>query len=317
MTHKNNINSDNVNKKNCISLFEYSEDEIHALLDTAISLKHNRGLAGNQTMLNKTGVLIFEKPSLRTHISFETAIYELGGHAIVLHGNMVQMGKRETVRDVAKNLERIVHLIIARTYKHETIEELTRHGSIPVINALSDKAHPCQALAFALTLKEHRSGLKKMKIVFIGDGNNVCNSLMVISAKLGYDFVAVCPNGFAPEKNILSACMQIAAKNGCTVETTPDLYKSISDASVIYTDVWTSMGQEDEAETRKKHFTEYQVNEALLKRAPSDVLVSHCLPAHRGEEITSDVLDSEHSIAFDEAENRLHVQKAVIVNLFS
>jgi ornithine carbamoyltransferase len=309
--------SDFGKKKNCISLLDYSEDEIGHLMTMAAELKRKRGTAENTAVRNKTGVLIFEKPSLRTHISFETALYELGAHPIVLHSNMVQMGKREAVKDVAKNLERLVHLIIARTYLHETIVELAVHSSIPVINALSDKFHPCQALAFALTMHERRANEKKLKVVFIGDGNNVCHSLMVVCAKLGYRFVAACPPGYEPDPAVVETCGAIARRNGASVELTGDPKGCLFDASVIYTDVWTSMGQENEADERKKRFAGYQINEALLKRAPPDVLVSHCLPAHRGEEITSEVLDSASSVALDEAENRLHVQKAVIVHLFS
>jgi ornithine carbamoyltransferase len=304
-------------KKNLITLLDYSEEEIDHLITTAKDLKRRRLVDENKVFLNKTGVLIFEKPSLRTHISFETAIYELGGHPITIPSNMVQMGKRETVQDVAKNLERLVHCIIARTYLHETIVELAAACSIPVINALSDKYHPCQALAFALTVSEHRGGAKKLKTVFIGDGNNVCNSLMVMCAKRGYDFTVACPEGYEPDRSITEACTAIANKNGAVIEVTHDLFSCVKDASILYTDVWASMGQENETEERRKHFAGFQLNRAVLDRAPSDALVSHCLPAHRGEEITSEVLDSERSLALDEAENRLHVQKAAIVHLFS
>jgi ornithine carbamoyltransferase len=302
-------------KKNLISLLEYSEDEIENVISMALVLKQDRFSSRYKILNGKTGVLIFEKPSLRTHISFETALHELGGHPVVL--SMVQMGKRETVKDVAKNLERMVHLIVARTYSHQTIIDLAKHSSIPVINALSDKFHPCQALAFGVTVKERFGARKGLKVVFIGDGNNVCNSIMILCAKLGHHFVAACPKGFEPEGSIIETCEPIAKKNNASIAVTNDPLEQISDASVLYTDVWTSMGQENEAEDRKKHFTGFQINEALLKRAPADALVSHCLPAHRGEEITSDVLDSDRSIALDEAENRLHAQKAVIIHLFS
>jgi ornithine carbamoyltransferase len=306
-------------KKNCISLLGYSEDEIDHLLTMALSLKRARDTEERTVspLSNKTGVLIFEKPSLRTHISFETALFELGAHSIVLPSNMIQMGKRETVRDVAKNLERLVHLIVARTYLHETIVELAMHSSIPVINALSDKYHPCQALAFALTMLEHRGKEKKINVVFIGDGNNVCHSIMVLCAKRGYHFTAACPSGYEPDRDVWEACAPIARRNGGSVAVTADPVAAVAQADVVYTDVWASMGQENEAEERKKRFAAFQVNASLLQRAPADVLVSHCLPAHRGEEITSDVLDSEASVALDEAENRLHVQKAIIVHLFS
>jgi len=304
-------------KKDLITLLNYSEDQIERLMTLAIDLKRTRPFDETAVFKNKTAVLIFEKPSLRTHISFETAIYELGGHPISIPSTMVQMGKRETVKDVAKNLERMVHCIIARTYLHETIVELATHSSVPVINALSDKHHPCQALAFALTLSEHRPGAGKLKIVFVGDGNNVCTSLMIVCAKRGHDFVVACPSGYEPDPAMTEQCRTIARKNGCAVEVTTDLMGSVKNASVLYTDVWASMGQESQAERRKTDFAGFQLNEELLRRAPSDVLVSHCLPAHRGEEITSAVLDSERCVALDEAENRLHVQKAAIVHLFS
>ena len=304
-------------KKDCISLLDFSEDEIERVIAMALRLKRDRFSQKQKILNGKTGVLIFEKPSLRTHISFETAIYELGGHPVVLSSNMVQMGKRETVRDVAKNLERMVHLIIARTFSHKTIVELAMHSSIPVINALSDAFHPCQALAFGVALSERFDKAKRLNIVFIGDGNNVCNSLMVLCAKRGYRFTVACPEGFEPDGGILETCRSIAKRNNASVSVTHDPAGSVAEAQVVYTDVWTSMGRESEAEERRKHFIGFQVNEALLKRAPADVLISHCLPAHRDEEITSEVLDSDRSIALDEAENRLHAQKAVIIHLFS
>jgi ornithine carbamoyltransferase len=317
MIVKNKKTALSATKKNLLSLLEYSEDEIEHVIAMAQQLKRNRFSNDHKIFNGKTGVLIFEKPSLRTHISFETAIFELGGHSIVLSSNMVQMGKRESVKDVAKNLERLVHLIVARTYSHQTIVDLALYGSIPVINALSDKFHPCQALALAQTVDERFHGQKRLKVVFIGDGNNVCHSLMILCAKRGYHFIAACPEGYEPDRSIVQVCETIAKKNNASVSVTHNPAECVRDASILYTDVWTSMGQEHEADERKRHFIGFQVNEALLKRAPADVLVSHCLPAHRDEEITSDVLDSDRSIALDEAENRLHVQKAVIIHLFS
>ena len=303
--------------KDVLTLLEFSTEELYSLIESAKKLKENRLKKDPKIFAGKTGVLIFEKPSLRTRISFETAINELGGHAINLASEGVGMGKRESVEDVARNLERMVHLIIARTFSHNTIEKLAHYSSIPVVNALTDTHHPCQALAFALTMHERLNSRKGVKVVFIGDGNNVCHSLMLLSAKLGYDFTAVTPKGYEPEKEILSNCSDIARKGGSKIELTNHINGAVRDATVIYTDVWTSMGQEKEEEKRKKDFAGFQINNALLSRAPSQVMVSHCLPAHRGQEITSDVLDSGHSIAFDEAENRLHVQKAIIVYLFS
>jgi len=316
MVQKLNTSTDTF-KKNVVTLLDYTTEEISKIIHDAKILKRNRLTTENKILRNKTGVLIFEKPSLRTHISFDTALYELGGHPIVLSSNMVQMGKRESVRDVAKNLERLVHLIIARTHRHQTIEELALHSSIPVINALSDKFHPCQAMAFAMTLSEHIGDTKDVNVVFIGDGNNVCNSLMVVCAQLGYNFTAASPEGYEPDRSITETCSAVAKTNNGSITVTNDPYARLGNATVIYTDVWASMGQETEAEHRKMHFAGYQVNMDMINKAPSGVLVSHCLPAHRGEEITSDVLDSEHSIALDEAENRLHIQKSIIVHLFS
>ena len=304
-------------KKDLISLLTFSADEIKEILSIALQLKKQRLTADPRIFSNKSGVMIFEKPSLRTRITFETAIFELGGHPINLSAETIGMGKRETVADVARNLERWVHLIIARTYSHATVEKLAEYSSIPVINALTDLFHPCQALAFAQTLIENIGDRKKVTVVFIGDGNNVCNSIMALCAKLGYDFTIVCPPLYTPKRDILQQCSSIAHSTGGTVAVTHDILDAVKNATVLYTDVWTSMGQESETERRRRDFSPYQVNQSVLSHASSDVLVSHCLPAHRGEEITSEVLDSSHSIALDEAENRLHVQKAVIVYLFS
>lgn len=304
-------------KRDLLSLFELTKDDIESILKTAAKLKKQRSTYSPAILNNKTGVMIFEKPSLRTRVTFETAINELGGHAINLASEMIGMGKRESVTDVARNLERIVHLIVARTYSHQTVVELAKNSRVPVINALTDKFHPCQALAFGLTLREHITDDKKIKVVFIGDSNNVCNSIMVLCAKLGYDFTVVCPKKYCPEQTILNQCLEIARLNKCTIEITDNMKNAAKDATVLYTDVWTSMGQEHESEQRKRDFTTFQLNLEFLSNAPEEALVSHCLPAHRGEEITSEVLDSDRCIAFDEAENRLHVQKSVIAHLFS
>jgi ornithine carbamoyltransferase len=303
-------------KKDFLTLFERSPSEIRAVIELAAGLKAGRGAAEKKALAGKTGVMIFEKPSLRTRVTFETAIHELGGHAINLASEAVGMGKRESVEDVARALGGVAHLIVARTFSHSTLEKLAGACGIPVINALTDKSHPCQALAFALTLHEKRPG-KKLSVVFAGDGNNVCRSIMVICAKLGHKFTAAGPEGYQPGTDILQTCKEICAQTGGDVNVTADLGEAVKDADAIYTDVWASMGQESEAEERKKIFRAYQVNEELISRAPAGVLISHCLPAHRGEEITSGVLDSANSVAFIEAENRLHVQKAVITELFS
>jgi ornithine carbamoyltransferase len=305
-------------KKDLVSLLDLTPDEIRNMIVQAREFKRKRLVDEPKVFAHKTAVLIFEKPSLRTRITFETAVHELGGHAITLTSDMIGIGKRESAEDVARNLERWVHLIIARTFSHSTVEQLAKYSKRPVINALTDTDHPCQALAFAMTLDEYRGSLKKnTKIVFVGDCNNVCNSLMFLCAKLGFDFTVACPDGYGPTEPVRNAVAEIARVSGSTIAVSSDPCSAVKGAAAIYTDVWTSMGQENEQEKRKKAFAAFSVNEKLMSCAPADALVSHCLPAHRGEEITSAVLDSKASIAFDEAENRLHVQKAVIVHLFS
>jgi len=233
--------------KDLISLVEFSPQAIRAILAQARKFKLDRPRGGRKIFSNKTGVLIFEKPSLRTRITFETAIHELGGHAITLTSDMVGIGKRESVEDVARNLERWVHLIIARTYSHSTVEQLAEHCSIPVINALTDTFHPCQALAFAMTLDEH-CGRKKKKVVFIGDSNNVCNSLLILCAKLGHDFTVACPQGYEPLKPVWDRAAEIAGESGALLAVTHDPAGAVAEADAVYTDVWTSMGQEKESE---------------------------------------------------------------------
>ncbi|MCL2182690.1 MAG: ornithine carbamoyltransferase [Chitinispirillia bacterium] len=303
-------------KKDLLTLFDYSTEDIRGILALAAKLKEGRGVSEKRVLSGKTGVMIFEKPSLRTRISFETAIVELGGHPINLASESVGMGIRESIEDVARNLERVVHLIVARTFAHETLTRLAAACSVPVINALTDTSHPCQALAFGLTMQEER-GAKRLSVAFVGDGNNVCCSIMALCAKLGHKITITGPKGYEPPAATINICKEICASTGGEVLVTGDPGAAVRDADVIYTDVWTSMGQEAEAGVREKAFGGYQVNAALIARAPKDVMVSHCLPAHRGEEITSDVLDSDASVAYDEAENRLHVQKAVITHLFS
>jgi ornithine carbamoyltransferase len=303
-------------QKNLISLFDYSTQQIQKIIERGRQVKEDRLQEIKGCFAEKSCVLLFEKPSLRTRITFETAINELGGFAINLEPSMVQMGTRETVEDVARNLRRWVHCIVARTFAHNTLIRLAQYSQIPVVNALSDTFHPCQALAFGLTILE-RFGTRPITVAFVGDGNNVCNSLMILSAKLGYTFVAAAPHGFEPDETIVAQCSAIAESNGGTVSVGNDPRAAVKRADVIYTDVWTSMGQEHEARKRKNIFTDFQINDTILSYAPSEVVVSHCLPAHRGEEITDEIMDSDRMIAFDEAENRLHAQKAVLIELFS
>jgi len=303
--------------KDLLTLMDFSSERIDKTLRLARDLKARRLCDEPQVLSRRTGVLLFEKPSLRTRITFETGIHELGGHPLNLEPHMVQLGKRETVADVARNLDRWVHLIVARTYAHETLEELARRCSAPVVNALTDRFHPCQALAFALTVREHLSDEKHINTAFVGDGNNVCVSIMVVCARLGYSFILACPDGYAPPEETVEQCRRIASSTGSEIKIVREPREAVANASIIYTDVWTSMGQEQEKSRREKAFASYQVNKNLLSEAPAEALVSHCLPAHRGEEITGEVLDSPRCIAFDEAENRLYVQKAVIVRIFT
>ena len=260
-------------------------------------------------MAGKTLAMIFEKPSLRTRISFETGIFQLGGHAIYLAPWDIRLGERETVADIARNLARVVDMIVARTFSHAALAELAQHASIPVINGLSDLHHPCQVLADLLTLIEHGRSLDKMRVVFVGDGNNVVSSWMEAATLFRFSFALACPPGYEPDAAILAACRSAGAK----IEVTHSVPEATRRADVIYTDVWTSMGQEEEAVERRRSFADYQVNEEIMSHAAKDALVMHCLPAHRGEEITEGVLESRQAVVFDQAENRLHVQKALMI----
>jgi ornithine carbamoyltransferase len=299
------------------SLLDYSSDEISHLLESATSLKKNRLKAETPVMGGRSGALLFEKPSLRTRVSFETALNELGGHAVNLAADMVGMGKRETIADVARNLERWVHVVVFRTFSHSRLEEFANNCDIPVINALTDSFHPCQALAFGLTLREQFGNDVPGSVVFVGDGNNVCSSIMVLCATLGIDFTIACAEGYEPAGAVMNACRDRASASGAVIAVSHSPAEAVHNAAVVYTDVWASMGQENEAARRARDFRGFQINDELLAHAPREAVVSHCLPAHRGEEITDEVLDSPRCVALDEAENRLHVQKAVIRFLLS
>ena len=298
--------------KNLISINDLNKEEAVELLDLAAKLKSGEI---KPSLDGKTLALVFEKPSLRTRVTFEAGMTQLGGHAIYLTRNDIQIGERETVSDAAKNLERWVDAIAARTFAHKTVVELAQNAKIPVINALSDIEHPCQALADFLTIKEHKSGLDGLKIVYVGDANNVCNSLYLLAGILGVNFVASSPEGYRLAEDIVQAGSAHAKQTGARLEMIDDPLEAVENADVIYTDVWVSMGQEDEKEERVKVFEKYQVNSDLVKKAKDDVIVMHCLPAKRGYEITDEVLDGPHSVVFDEAENRLHAQKALLVKL--
>ncbi len=297
-------------KRDFLTLADLTRAELEEILHLAATLKRDLK-AGKQPPLlsGKSLVMIFEKPSLRTRVTFEVGMTQLGGSAIYLTPKDIQLGERESVADIARNLERWVDLIMARTFSHGTLLELAQHAAVPVINGLSDLLHPCQVLTDCFTLLEKRGRLDGLRIAFIGDANNVANSWMNAAAKFGFEFVLACPPGYEPHEATVSHAQAAGAK----VLVTHDVAAAAEGADVFYTDVWTSMGQENEAAQRRRDFAAYQINAQLLRRARRDVVVMHCLPAHRGEEITDEVIDGPRSIVFDQAENRLHTQKGIMV----
>ncbi|MFM7143635.1 MAG: ornithine carbamoyltransferase [Alphaproteobacteria bacterium] len=297
--------------KDLLSLADLSREEILAICDDAARLKAElRSGLGARPLVGRTLAMIFEKPSLRTRVTFETGVKQLGGASVYLD---IRLGERETVADIARNLSRWVDLIVARTFSHRTLVELAHHATIPVINGLSDLSHPCQVLADLLTLREHRGAdLSRLEVAFVGDGNNVVNSWLEAAGRVGFGFRLGCPRGYEPDASILAVAQE---RNPGRVVVVHDPAEAVRGADAVYTDVWTSMGQEAETERRRRDFAGFQVNAALLSHAKADALVMHCLPAHRGEEITADVLEGPRSVVFDEAENRLHAQKAVMVRL--
>lgn len=299
-----------------VDLFDVSPDEARALLDRALALKQDDRQGRRPTLLpGRTLGLLFEKPSLRTRVSFEAAIAHLGGNAIFLRGGDVGLGSRESLADFARVTSQYVDALAVRTFAHATIEELARHATVPVINALSDAAHPCQALADLLTIHEELGRLDGVKLAFVGDGNNVARSLALASALLGVDFVLGCPSGYSFPTEFQQG---FAAKFPRTpLRVLHDPKQAVAGASVVYTDVWASMGQESEADERREVFAPFRVDETLLARARPDAIFMHCLPARRGEEVTSEVLDGSRSRIIAQAANRLHFQKALLVWLFA
>ena len=296
--------------KDLISLADLTGEEILELLDLADRLKKmQREGVKHRYLEGQTLAMIFEKPSLRTRVTFETGIFQLGGQGIMMN---MQLGERESAADVARNLERWVDGIMARTFSHQAVVDLGAHASVPVINALTDKLHPCQILADAQALREHRPQFPELKLAFVGDGNNVLASWLNLAARLPLSVTLVCPEGYEPDPEVL-AFAQANAQGEVVV--THDVAAGLKDADAVYTDVWASMGQEEEAEARRAVFAPYRVDAALMAKARPDALFMHCLPAHRGEEVTDEVIDGPGSIVFDQAENRLHAQKAVMVKL--
>ena len=298
-----------------ISLADLKGDEILALLERADEMKAmQRAGKAYQPLKGLTAAMIFEKPSLRTRVTFETGMFQLGGHAVHLESLQIRLGERESVPDAARNLDRWVDGIIARTFAHQTVVDLAAYTKAPVINALTDKLHPCQVLADVQALREHKGDLANLKLVFVGDGNNVCASWFNFAARVPLNVTLVCPEGYELDEDVLAAARRDARGE---VDVTHDLEAGLANADAVYTDVWASMGQEEEQAERGKAFAPYQVNAAMMALAKTDAVFMHCLPAHRGEEVTDEVIDSPQSIVFDQAENRLHAQKAVMVALMA
>ncbi len=297
-------------KRDLISIGDLIRDELEEIFSLAQRLKADRHKGWSHPILaGKTLAMIFEKPSLRTRVTFEAGMVQLGGYAIYLSPQDIGLGTRETVPDVARNLSRWVDIIMARTFSHQVITELAQAATIPVINGLSDLLHPCQVLADCLTLIEHRGALEGLKVAFVGDGNNMVHSWLNAAVKLPFRFVLACPPGYEPDRTVLEQVGQ----SGAQVSVTQSVAEAVREADAVYTDVWTSMGQEEERAVRREAFNAYQVNAEVMRLAKSDALVMHCLPAHRGEEISADVLDGPRSVVFDQSENRLHIQKAIMV----
>ena len=301
----------NMKGKHLASLHDLTKEEIWQILKTAETLKIKQKTGERHELLyGKTLAMIFQKPSTRTRVSFEVGMKQLGGHALYLSSTDLQLGRGETVGDTGAVLARYCDGIMARVFSHDNIIELCNHSTVPVINGLSDLLHPCQCLADLETILEKKQEFKGRKLAFVGDGNNVCHSLMFGSAKVGMDMTVVCPKGYEPDKQI----EKLALEDGLKLEITNDP-KGVQGADVIYTDVWASMGKDKEHDDRVKVFKPYQVNEKLVSYAQDDCIVMHCLPAHRGEEITDEVVDGPHSVVLDQAENRNHAQKAVMALL--
>ncbi|MBR3205798.1 MAG: ornithine carbamoyltransferase [Bacillus sp. (in: Bacteria)] len=300
--------------KDFLSLKDFSIHEIAYLIEKAEEMKQN---PYQDLFKGKTLAMIFEKSSTRTRVSFEAGMMQLGGQAIFLSSRDIQLGRGETIADTARVLSGYLDGIMIRTFSHDSVEELAKYASIPVINGLTDLHHPCQVLADLQTILEIKGTLKGQKLVYIGDGNNMAHSLMIGAAKTGMEMVVAAPEKYLPDEKVTNKAQEIANETGAKISVTTDAAEAVQNADFIYTDVWASMGQEEEQEVRKAIFAEYQVNDELLAKAKSDVTFLHCLPAHRGEEVTESVLEGKHSVVFQQAENRLHAQKALLTALMS
>jgi ornithine carbamoyltransferase len=297
-------------KRDFLSIDDVSAAELGALLDRAAALKADRG--PSDVLAGKTVAMIFEKPSTRTRVSFEVAIAELGAHPLALSSAELQLGRGETIEDTGRVLSRYVHALVVRTFEQNRLERLARAASIPVLNALTDLEHPCQAVADLLTIRERKGSLSGVRLTYVGDGNNVAHSLLLAGALAGMHVTVATPPGYEPIPQIVKRAEEAASEAGGSVRVTTEAADAVRGADAVYTDVWASMGQEGEAAERRLIFAPYQLNSVLLARAADDVIVLHCLPAHREEEITGEVLDGPHSAVWDQAENRLHTQKALL-----
>ena len=298
--------------KDLLSISDLSREDVRLLVDNALEMKAE---GWSSLLSQKTLALLFEKPSLRTRVSFELAMRQLGGHTIYLSPAEVGMGQRESVADVARVLSRYADAVAARTFSHDTLHILAANSAVPVINALSDREHPCQALADLLTIYEKKARLEGLTLAYVGDGNNVAHSLLLAATLTGINFRIASPAGYSVKEDILQLAQGYAADSGAEIFCTDDPALAVSGADIVYTDVWTSMGQEGEAESRRRTFARYQVNRGLLSLAKEKAIVMHPLPAHRGEEVAEDVLDGPESVVFDQAENRMHLQKALLAGI--
>jgi ornithine carbamoyltransferase len=303
----------NLRGRHLLWLHDWSKEDIETVVETAWNMKSNFYAGVRPTPLaGKTLAMIFSKPSTRTRVSFEVAMTQLGGHALYLGANDLQLGRGETISDTAQVISRYCDGIMIRTFSHKDVEDLAKYSRVPVINGLTDLTHPVQILADLLTIKEKFGCLKGLKLAFVGDGNNVAHSLMFGGAKMGMEVRVVCAPGYEPDKEITRLATEDAASHGGKIVVTNDVDSGLKDIDIVYTDVWTSMGQEKEREIRLAKLAPYQVNDAMMQKTGKDTVFMHCLPAHRGEEVTADVADSPRSVIFDEAENRLHAQKALL-----
>lgn len=300
-------------KRDFIHITDFTTEEILDTLELARKLKekfHNKDKY--HIFRDRSLAMIFAKPSARTRVSFETGFTWMGGHALYLGPNDIGIGKREAVKDIARVFSRYNDIVMARLFEHKHMLELAKHATIPVVNGLTDYNHPCQIMADILTILEHRGNLDDPKIVYVGDGNNIVNSWLKLAERLSLDFVCSCPEGFEPDEDTVTSAREVGISN---ITITHDLKSAVKDADVIYTDVWASMGQKDEAETREKLFADFQVNEDIMNATGKDTFFMHCLPAERGREVTDGVMEADYSIVFDQAENRMHAQNAIMVKL--